>query len=97
MTHDAGPAEAPEDLAEDDDLLDATMDPAVAAEMEVIAAMSSQELEKELLNDSVDEADKALCSDSSTSRLPYPGMRASARVDRPLFRFSWVQKYEAQQ
>jgi len=45
VTQGAGPSSMLEDLAEDEDLLDMTLDHAVVESMEEAAAMSSQELE----------------------------------------------------
>jgi len=71
VTQGAGPSSMLEDLAEDEDLLDMTMDHAVVESMEEAAAMSSQELEEELQNE-IDEADKTLCNDLSASRPQSP-------------------------
>jgi len=72
VTQEAGPSSMLEDLAEDKDLLDMTMDHAVVESMEEAAAMSSQELVEELQNESIDEADKTLSNDLSASRPQSP-------------------------
>ncbi|KAL7743872.1 hypothetical protein ACLKA6_000276 [Drosophila palustris] len=63
----AGPSDSLEDLAEDEDLADLTLDPAAVEEIDEQMAMSSQELHEEL-----EGADVTLtpCDDEGNSRPP---------------------------
>ncbi|KAL7743859.1 hypothetical protein ACLKA6_000263 [Drosophila palustris] len=63
----AGPSDSLEDLAQDEDLADLTLDPAAVEEMNEQMAMSSQELHEEL-----EGADVTLtpCDDEGNSRPP---------------------------
>ncbi|KAL7725261.1 hypothetical protein ACLKA6_007765 [Drosophila palustris] len=63
----AGPSDSLEDLAEDEDLADLTLDPAAVEEIDEQMAMSSQELHEEL-----EGADVTLtpCDDKGNSRPP---------------------------